>query len=231
VAACGVPVSKGENEHAVIIAEFSRDIMTATNKVVNELKQIIGEDTSNLALRIGIHSGPVIGGVLRGRKSRFQLFGETVDVANKTESQGEKKSIHVSQAAAFRLARAGNEDWLIPRELTDDGPQTYWLRDDQFDDDNPNVEVHAEADAAVTGMLQHLDGNEKPMAKLFRNCTLFFGDIQGFARWASLRDPDQVFMLLENVFSAFDKIAERRDVFKVETVGKFQGLLFLRKQK
>jgi Adenylate and Guanylate cyclase catalytic domain len=35
----------------------------------------------------------------------------------------------------------------------------------------------------------------------------------------SVRDPNQVFTLLEQVYGAFDKIADRRKVFKVETVG------------
>jgi hypothetical protein len=31
-------------------------------------------------MRIGLHSGPVTAGVLRGEKSRFQLFGDTVSI-------------------------------------------------------------------------------------------------------------------------------------------------------
>ena len=34
-----------------------------------------------------------------------------------------------------------------------------------------------------------------------------------------MRDPTQVFMLLEAIYSAFDVIARRRGVFKVETIG------------
>jgi class 3 adenylate cyclase len=36
------------------------------------------EDTADLKLRVGLHSGPVVAGVLRGDRSRFQLFGDTV---------------------------------------------------------------------------------------------------------------------------------------------------------
>lgn len=59
----------------------------------------------------------------------------------------------------------------------------------------------------------------KPIADLFPNCTVLFADISGFTAWSSLRDPAQVFVLLESVYQAFDRSARRRGVFKVETIG------------
>jgi class 3 adenylate cyclase len=41
----------------------------------------------------------------------------------------------------------------------------------------------------------------------------------GFTAWSSMRDPIAVFHLLETLYNAFDAIAARRGVFKVETVG------------
>jgi class 3 adenylate cyclase len=37
--------------------------------------------------------------------------------------------------------------------------------------------------------------------------------------WSSVRDPYSVFTLLETIYSAFDEVANRRNVFKVETIG------------
>ena len=59
----------------------------------------------------------------------------------------------------------------------------------------------------------------KPIADLFPNTTVMFADISGFTAWSSVREPSQVFTLLETVYKAFDKTAKRRKVFKVETVG------------
>jgi hypothetical protein len=61
--------------------------------------------------------------------------------------------------------------------------------------------------------------SSKPIAELFPEVTVMFADIAGFTAWSSLREPTQVFMLLEAVFAAFDELARRRRVFKVETVG------------
>ena len=60
------------------------------------------------------------------------------------------------------------------------------------------------------------DGTQQPIADLFPNCTVLFADIAGFTAWSSTRDPAQVFVLLQSVYQAFDVIAKRRKVFKVE---------------
>lgn len=59
----------------------------------------------------------------------------------------------------------------------------------------------------------------KPIADLFPETTILFADIAGFTAWSSMREPAQVFTLLETLYRAFDSIAKRRNVFKVETVG------------
>jgi hypothetical protein len=62
--------------------------------------------------------------------------------------------------------------------------------------------------------------SSKPLADLFPEATIMFGDIVGFTAWSSIREPTQVFTLLEGLYSTFDELALRRNVFKVET-GKF----------
>ena len=55
----------------------------------------------------------------------------------------------------------------------------------------------------------------KPLAELFLETTVLFGDIVGFTAWSSTREPTQVFSLLESVYKEFDAIAQKRRVFKV----------------
>eukprot|EP00980_Cylindrotheca_fusiformis_P020733 scaffold7744_cov90-Cylindrotheca_fusiformis.AAC.4 len=64
----------------------------------------------------------------------------------------------------------------------------------------------------------HISGSA-PMADLFPSVSVVFADIAGFTAWSSAREPQQVFVLLETIYGAFDKIAYRHSVFKVETVG------------
>jgi Adenylate and Guanylate cyclase catalytic domain len=62
-------------------------------------------------------------------------------------------------------------------------------------------------------------GTEQPIADLFPETTIMFGDIVNFTAWSSAREPSQVFALLEAVYAEFDILAKRRRVFKVEVVG------------
>jgi class 3 adenylate cyclase len=62
-------------------------------------------------------------------------------------------------------------------------------------------------------------GKSAPIADLFTNTTVMFGDIAGFTAWSSSRQPAEVFILLETLYGAFDKIAREMKVFKVETIG------------
>jgi len=76
VAVTGVP--KPQMGHAVIMTRFANDCLIKMRSVIIDLADRLGPETRDLDLRVGLHSGQVTGGVLRGQKSRFQLFGDTV---------------------------------------------------------------------------------------------------------------------------------------------------------
>jgi hypothetical protein len=61
------------------------------------------------------------------------------------------------------------------------------------------------------------DPETKPIADLWPNTTVSFCDCVGFTAWSSTREPAQIFLLLETLFSAFDEIAKKHGVFKVSS--------------
>ena len=91
-----------------------------------------GPGTGELKLRIGMHSGPVTGGVLRGERSRFQLFGDTMNTTARIESTGARGCIHLSSETANLLKQAGKHTWIKQHDkiIVAKGKgllQTYWL--------------------------------------------------------------------------------------------------------
>jgi len=130
VACAGLPVK--QPKHAVIMARFAKKALKRYDTLIKKLETYLGPDTVDLGLRVGIHSGPVTAGVLRGDKTRFQLFGDTVNTASRMESTGRVNMIQVSPQTANLLKEEGLGKWVVPREnlVTVKGKgdmQTFWL--------------------------------------------------------------------------------------------------------
>ncbi|CAB9499320.1 Receptor-type guanylate cyclase gcy [Seminavis robusta] len=129
LAVCGVPNSNPK--HAVVMTRFSNDCLTKMVEVVKSLASRLGPETKNLQLRVGLHSGPVTAGVLRGQRCRFQLFGDTVNTASRIETTGQGGRIHLSECTAEELRAFGKGSWLERRDtlVAAKGKgqlQTYW---------------------------------------------------------------------------------------------------------
>ena len=77
-------------DHAEAMAEMALEMY-------EELDKLNKEHGTNLEIRVGINSGPVVAGIIGTRKFAYDLWGDTVNTAARMESHGVEGRIHLTQ--------------------------------------------------------------------------------------------------------------------------------------
>ncbi|GMT36177.1 hypothetical protein PFISCL1PPCAC_27474, partial [Pristionchus fissidentatus] len=120
----GLPDRNG-NSHAGEVAGASLELLECITKIV--VKHLPEE---KMKLRIGIHTGPVVTGVVGRKMPRYCLFGETVITASNMESSGEAMKVQLSVNAFKTLTLCGGFQMELRGDVklkSNEKMRSYWL--------------------------------------------------------------------------------------------------------
>jgi class 3 adenylate cyclase len=118
MAASGVPQAR--TDHAEAAAEMALSMIGAVERVAAEM----GE---SLRLRVGLHSGAVVAGVIGKRKFSYDLWGDSVNTAARMESHGLPGAIQCSAQTFDRLRERYRFEDRGEIEIKGKGPMRTYL--------------------------------------------------------------------------------------------------------
>ncbi|MGA7935792.1 MAG: adenylate/guanylate cyclase domain-containing protein [Kovacikia sp.] len=117
--ASGLPTARAD--HADAIAEMALAMQQS-------IAHILSDAGEPFQLRIGINSGPIVAGVIGTKKFSYDLWGDTVNVASRMESQGLPGKIQVTAATYELLSDRYRFEEREPIFVKGKGEMiTYWL--------------------------------------------------------------------------------------------------------
>ncbi len=96
MAATGVPLAR--EDHADALVQFGLGMIKSMDQLCLKLGL-------PLKIRVGIHSGPVAGGIIGQSRFLYDIWGDTVNMASRLEASGEPGSVHVSSETLHLLSQ------------------------------------------------------------------------------------------------------------------------------
>ena len=92
MAAGGIPIPNPEAARNTVLAALEMQTFVQENKTSREQ-----EGKRAFEMRAGVHTGAVVAGIVGVKKFQYDIWGDTVNIASRMESNGQPNQVNVSQ--------------------------------------------------------------------------------------------------------------------------------------
>lgn len=146
--ACGLHTPNQTHAHNVIHA--AREMIELVEREKNATDSLCHFD-----VRIGIHTGPVVAGIVGTKKWQYDIWGDTVNIASRMESMSSKGRINLSETTYQEVKDEFPCEYRGEIEVKNRGPlKMYFLCEEQGpakcqEDDKGTVRVILQPDSEV----------------------------------------------------------------------------------
>jgi class 3 adenylate cyclase len=120
---CAAGLPTGNQSHA-------RNVISAAKEMMDLVRRELAaqDGLSHFEIRIGVHTGPVVAGIVGTKKWQYDIWGDTVNIASRMESMSKQGKVNLSETTYHDIKEEFSCEYRGEIEVKNRGPlKMYFL--------------------------------------------------------------------------------------------------------